>query len=94
MTSYDRTLSKPHQQITPQLSVCILYIVLVATNKQWIVTLCFAGSELVQFLLVLSLSTYSFGVFVFEVVKRHTNTLASKTLPASSVHNSRSYPSM
>jgi len=60
MNSYERTLSKPHQQITPQISVCILYIVvLVATNKQWTVALLFAGLELVQFLLVLSLSTYS-----------------------------------
>jgi hypothetical protein len=60
MTNYERTVSKPHQQFTPQISVCILYIaVLVATNKQWTVALLFAGSELVQFLLVLSLSTYS-----------------------------------
>lgn len=95
MTSYERTLSKPHRQISPQISVCMLYIVvLVATNKQWIVTPFFASSELVQFLLVLSLSTYSFSVFAFEVVKRHASTLTSKTLPASSVRNSRSYPLM
>ena len=57
-------------------------------------TLFFAGSERVQFLLVLSISTYSFSVFVFEVVKRHANALASKTLPASSVHYSILYPLM
>jgi len=95
MSNYERTLSKPHQQITPPISVCILYtVVLMATNKQWIVTLFFASSELVQFLFVLSFSTYSFSVFVFEVVKRHASTLASKTLPASRFRNSRSYPLM
>lgn len=95
MSNYERTLSKPHQQLTPQISVCVLYrVVFVATDEQWIVTLFFATLELVQFLLVLSFSTYSFSVFVFEVVKRHANTLASNTLPASSVRNSRSYPLM
>jgi hypothetical protein len=80
MTSYERTLSKAYQQLTPQISVCILYrVVLVTNNKQWTLTLFFANSERVQFLLVLSLSTYSFSVFVFEAVKRHAITLASKT---------------
>lgn len=36
------------------------------------------------------ITLHSFSVFVYEVVKQHANTLASKTLPASSVHNSRS----
>jgi hypothetical protein len=36
MSNYESTLSKPHEQLTPKISVCILYrVVLVATNKQW-----------------------------------------------------------
>lgn len=80
MSNYERILRKPYQQLTPQISVCIVYrVVLVASSKQWVVTLFFANSKPVQFLLVLSLSTYSFSVFVFEAVKRHAITLASKT---------------
>ena len=40
------------------------------------------------------ITLHSFSVFVYEVVKQHANTLASETLPASGVHNTRSYPLM